>query len=106
MGKLLFSMLISLCLFSAQAPDAPKSASSRVIGELAAIDAAGKKITIKADKGGEVTAVLTDKTVYKRIAPGETDASKATTIGLGDLSVGDRVRARGKLSEDEKYLGT
>jgi hypothetical protein len=84
---------------AAQAPQ-PQA----VIGEVGSVDAAGKRLTVKADKGDLVTVVLEEKTLYLRVPPGEKDLKKASKIAFTDVSVGDRVRARGALSEDQKTL--
>ncbi len=79
-------------------------ARRRVIGEVLAADSAARKITVRSDAGGEVTVVLDDKTVFLRVPPGETDLRKAVRIQAGEIGAGDRVLARGTLSEDQKSL--
>ncbi|HWW77565.1 MAG TPA: hypothetical protein VNZ44_19335 [Pyrinomonadaceae bacterium] len=86
---------------SPQTPAGPaRPASDRVLGEVTAIDAAGKKISVKAEAGQAVTVGVDDKTLYRRIPPGETNIEKAVVIGFADIAVGDRVLARGKLDAD------
>jgi hypothetical protein len=53
-------------------------------------------MTLKTDAGQEVPVTLAPNTNFRRVAPGETDLRKAATIALSDVSVGDRVLARGK----------
>ena len=74
------------------------------IGEVKVIDAAGKQIIIKTDAGSLVTVVLNDATTYMRVAPGETTLSKATKIVFGDVGEGDRIFARGSVSDDKKTV--
>lgn len=87
-----------------QSPQTPagatRPASDRVLGEVTAIDAAGKKISVKTETGQAVTVGVEDKTLYRRIPPGETNVEKAVVIGFADIAVGDRVLARGKLDAD------
>ncbi|HEX5884374.1 MAG TPA: hypothetical protein VFY67_07495, partial [Pyrinomonadaceae bacterium] len=47
---------------------------------------------------------LGDKTTYKKLAPGETSLTNATDLTLADLAEGDRVMARGNVSEDRKSV--
>ncbi len=87
----------------AQTP-APASAQKGVIGAVTAIDAAGKQLTINADSGSAYTVKLDDKTAFVRVPPGEKDLKKATPIAFADLGVGDRVLARGPVSEGDKTI--
>ena len=75
-----------------------------VIGEVTAIDAAAKRMTVKTDTGAVVAVLLDDKTIYKRVPPGETTLKNATDIALTDVGVGDRVFARGRVADDQKSV--
>lgn len=77
---------------------------TRVIGEVTAVNAATHEIALKPDSGGAVTVKLTDKTLYLRVPPGEKDLKKAARIALDDVGAGDRVLARGRMSEDRAAL--
>jgi Cu/Ag efflux protein CusF len=87
----------------AQAQEAPAKLD-RVIGEVTAIDAAAKQLTVKTDAGAVVTAAADEKTVYLRVPPGEKDLKKATRIALEQTGVGDRVFVRGHMSADQKSI--
>jgi hypothetical protein len=106
---LIIAALISLPLtvtstgFAFQATD-PSITPKGAIGEVKTIDAAAKQLIIKTDAGSMVTVSLSDKTVYKRLAPGEQSLTNATDIALSDLVQGDRVWARGTVSEDRKSV--
>lgn len=76
--------------------------STRVIGELKAIDSAAKQITVKTDADSLVTVTVADSTGYSRIPPGEKTLDKATQITFADLGEGDRVLAVGKVADDNK----
>ena len=95
-----FLMAIVLALFAQDPGIAPKYA----IGEVKTIDATAKQMTIKTDAGSTVSVVLSDKTTYKRLAPGETSLTNATDITFADVGEGDRVMARGTVSEDKKTV--
>jgi hypothetical protein len=74
------------------------------IGEVKVIDNAAKQLIVKTDAGSLVTVVLGDKTVYMRLAPGEKTLTNATKIAFADVGEGDRVWARGKVSDDQKSV--
>jgi len=98
--------LITLALTSAafaQADD-PNIAAKHAIGEIKSIDAAAKQLTIKTDAGAEVTVSLSDKTTYKKLAPGEQSLTNATDVTFADLAEGDRVMARGTVAADRKSV--
>jgi hypothetical protein len=98
--------LITLALSSAsfaQTGD-PNIAAKHAIGEIKSIDAAAKQLTIKTDAGSMVTVSLSDKTTYKKLAPGEQSLTNATDVTFADLAEGDRVMARGTVSEDRKSV--
>jgi len=79
----------------AQTPPAP-AASLRVSGTVVAVDAASKHVSIKSDKGEDISVETTERTVVLRIPAGETDVNKATKIAVSDLTAGDRVVAVSK----------
>ncbi len=85
-------------------PGTPSSQSIRRIGVVTAVDPAAGRITIKTDAGQESGVLWQGATVFVRVAPGEKDLSKATKIVPVEISVGDRILARGRLSEDQKSI--
>jgi hypothetical protein len=98
--------LITLALTSATFAqgDDPNIAAKHAIGEIKSIDAAAKQLTIKTDAGSEVTVSLSDKTTYKKLAPGEQSLTNATDVTFADLAEGDRVMARGTVAADRKSV--
>jgi hypothetical protein len=88
----------------ASAALAQNAPSTRILGELTAINAGSNQLTIKTDKGESVSLTLAERTRYLRVTPGETDLKNASKISLSDLGTGDRVLALGKPSEDGKTL--
>jgi hypothetical protein len=99
---LTISLGIALAMFT-QGAD-PGIAAKYAIGEVKTIDAAAKQLTIKTDAGSTVSVMLSDKTTYKKLAPGETSMTNATDITFADVAEGDRVMARGTVSEDKKTV--
>lgn len=97
------SLLASSPASLAQTAD-PNIAAKHAIGEIKSIDAAAKQLTIKTDAGSMVTVSLSDKTTYKKLAPGEQSLTNATDLMFTDLAEGDRVMARGTVSADQKSV--
>jgi hypothetical protein len=89
------SLILLAGALRAQAP------ASRVTGTVTVMDSAAKQIKIKTDTGEDISVALQDRTNYLRVGA---DLKNPTKIAQGDISVGDRVVARGALSEDKKSL--
>ncbi|MDQ2746827.1 MAG: hypothetical protein M3T96_06165 [Acidobacteriota bacterium] len=74
-----------------------------VTGRVAAINAAGKELTVTSRGiGGETKLILTPKAdaVFRRYAPDSVNYSEAKMSSLDEIKVGDSVRARGDKSAD------
>ena len=99
----MISLLGSSPVSLAQTAD-PNIAAKHAIGEIKSIDTAAKQLTIKTDAGSMVTVTLSDKTTYKKLAPGEQSLANATDLTFADLGEGDRVMARGTVSDDRKSV--
>jgi hypothetical protein len=85
-------------------PGDPNITAKHAIGEIKSIDTSAKQLTIKTDAGSMVTVSLSDKTTYKKLAPGEKSLANATDVTLADLAEGDRVMARGDVAQDQKSV--
>lgn len=72
-------------------------AAQSAAGTVTKVDAGARSITVKADAGQEYSISMQPKATFRRVAPGQTDLSKAETIHLSDIAVGDRVLARGTI---------
>ena len=92
-----------ITLFAPQGGD-PNITAKYAVGEVKSIDATAKQLTIQTDAGSTVTVSLSDKTTYKKLAPGEKSLTNATDVTLTDLAEGDRVMARGNVSADQKSV--
>jgi hypothetical protein len=79
-------------------------AQARVVGEVTALDAAARALTVRTNEGQTVVIQTAERTAVLRLPPGETTADKAARITLSDIAVGDRLFARGEMSEDQKSL--
>ena len=82
----------------------PSIAAKHAIGEVKSIDVPQKIMSIKTDSGNTVFVTITDRTIYKRLAPGEQDLTKAVDITVADIGEGDRVMARGTVAADRKSV--
>jgi len=97
--------LITLALSPASYAQGDANITAKyAIGEVKSIDATAKQLTIKTDAGSLVTVSLTDKTTYKKLAPGEQSLTNATDVTFADLGEGDRIMARGTVAEDRKSV--
>src|SRR5712692_7517464 len=76
----------------------------RVVGEVADLDLANKRMTIKTAVGNVVTALLDEKIECFRVSPGESSLDKSVKISLSEIRVGDKVYVRGRLSDDGKRV--
>jgi hypothetical protein len=87
----------------AQTPD-PGITPNGVIGEVVAVDAAAGQMSVRTDAGSVVAVTVADNTVFKKLLPGETTLAKAADMAFKELAAGDRVFARGAVSDDRKTV--
>jgi hypothetical protein len=78
--------------------------SSQTIGEVTALDAQSRQISLKPDQGEAVTVTGGDNTSFRKVPPGAADLTKATRIAFSDVGVGDRIVAIGQKSDDGKQV--
>ncbi|HEX6184373.1 MAG TPA: hypothetical protein VFZ44_10875 [Pyrinomonadaceae bacterium] len=78
-----------------QGGEAARPARQRLVGEVTAVDAAAKQLTVRADTGETATLTTTEQTTYLRMPPGETSLQKGQPAAFADVRVGDRVLAPG-----------
>jgi hypothetical protein len=83
----------------AQAP-----AAQTVGGVVTKMDAAAAKLTLKTDAGQEISVSLEPKATFRQVPPGETDLKNAKAITAGDIEVGDRALAVGKMADDKASI--
>jgi hypothetical protein len=74
------------------------------MGEVTAVDAAAGQIRLKTDAGDAVTVRTDDKTSFVRAQPGARDLTGATPTTLAEITVGDRVMARGALGPADQAM--
>ena len=78
----------------AAAGAAKASAFTSLLGEVTAVAADAKEMTLKPDTGEALKVALDAKTHFMKIAPGEKDLKKAADVQFSEIGVGDRVLAR------------
>jgi hypothetical protein len=93
LGVLSLILLGGACAANAQT-------AANHVGVVTSIDPAAKQLKIKTDAGAELSVALQDRTNYLRVGA-DLNMKNAAKIALGDVAVGDRVLARGALSEDK-----
>jgi hypothetical protein len=77
---------------------------TQVAGTVSSVNADVRQITLKTDKGGDVSITTSETTLILRIPPGETDPKKGAKTTLSTLSAGDRAVVIGPLPTDPKRL--
>ncbi len=82
---------------------AQEPAVGRALGVVTKTDAAARQISLQTTTG-EVAVTVDAKAKVVRVAPGATNLTNAAAIELTDISVGDRLRARGRMADDRKSL--
>jgi len=78
-------------------------AAGRALGAVTKMDAAARQITLQTTTG-EIAVTVDAKAKVLRVAPGATNLTNAAAIELTDINVGDRLRARGRMTDDQKSL--
>ena len=97
-------LLSAFLAFGSSHAQTPANSQGRVLGEVVTTDPNNKQLLLKTAEGEQVTVACDDKTVFRRVPPGEKTLDKATPITLTDINVGDRVIARGTMTEASKAL--
>ena len=87
---------------SASAQTPPAANRSQISGTITSVNTGGNQLSLKSDKGGDVSVAITDRTLILRIPPGETDPKKGSKIALGALNPGDRAVIIGPPPADPK----
>ncbi len=76
------------------------SVQTNLIGEVTAVDRSAGKIIVQTEAKTSVTVTVGEKTVFRRVAPGQTSLAGAEQITLADVKVGDRVLIPGGASAE------
>ena len=100
LGSSLSLALLLHPLFAQTAPQPPQ----RVLGAIATLDAASKKVTVKTDAGDLYSVKLGEATKMQKVAPGEKDLKSATPLAFDEMAVGDRAIVMGSVSAENKTV--
>ena len=92
-------MALASSMLLAQAPP-----SQNVLGVVTKVDAAASKLTLKTEAGADVTIGFQPKTIFQKVAPGETDLKNANAIHVEEIEVGDRVIAVATPAADQSLM--
>jgi hypothetical protein len=76
----------------------------RVLGSITAADLANGQISLQTDQGELYAIKVLPEAKVQRIAPGQTDLSKAEPIAVDTLRKGDRILARGQQDATAKTM--
>jgi hypothetical protein len=87
---------------STAAQTTPAGNRAQISCTITSVDAGAKQLSLKGDKGEDVSVTTTDRTLILRIPPGETDPKKGSKIELSTLSAGDRAVVIGPAPADPK----
>ena len=98
----LAALVAILVAASAAAQTAPAGNRAQISGTVTSVDAGAKQLSLKGDKGEDVSVTTTDRTLILRIPPGETDPKKGSKIELSTLGSGDRAVVIGPAPSDPK----
>ena len=82
----------------------PGAALDRVLGEVSEIDPSTRQMTLSTAAGKKLPVKIDDKAIFRRVPPGEKSLDKAVEIAFADISVGDRVLARGATDDQTKVF--
>jgi hypothetical protein len=101
---LISCLLLSLSLVESSSRAQYKPSGSNVIGTVTSIE--GGTIVVLADTGAPAAVRIQGGAKLLRVPPGQTTLVGATSIGLEDIQVGDRVLAVGTLITDSNSILT
>lgn len=101
MSKLLITFALSMLACSGATLAHGQTAAQQqqhLLGEVTSVDQAAGLVTVRTDAGATVTVTTDERTIYRRLPPGETSLQKAERITRADLRAGDRVLVPGGAS--------
>jgi hypothetical protein len=79
-------------------------AQGRVVGTITVADLTKRQISLQTDKGELYAVEILPEAKVQRIAPGQTDLTKAEAIEIEAIAKGDRILARGQQDATAKTL--
>jgi hypothetical protein len=98
-----FLSLMCVLSVSAFAQGADGIKANLAAGEVSAVNTVENKISIKT-KDGSIDAILSSKTVFKRVLPENPTLAAAVPSNLTEIGLGDKVLVTGLVTDDKKSL--
>jgi Cu/Ag efflux protein CusF len=83
-----------------------QSSSAQLVGEVVAVDAASRQITLKTDQGDSVIISVRENAPVLRVPAGSKDLKTAPRISLAEIAAGDRVAASAHKVGDRMEAGS
>lgn len=78
-----------------------RAAQQHLIGEVTAMEQTTGQFTVRTDAGSSVVVTVNERTIYRRLPPGQTSIEKAEEITRADMRAGDRVLVPGGASGNQ-----
>ncbi len=104
LGALGLAVLLAQGLGLAMSPQAASQTAPPVRPIGAVTEIKPGSLTLHTDAGPNLVVLLPEGVTVLRVPPGAKDLKAAAKITVGEISVGDRVMARGHPSDDQKSL--
>ena len=101
-SMLLRTIAYAVLTIAAFAQTPPAGSRGQIAGTVTSVGSGAPQLSLKSDQGAEVSVTLTDRTVIRRIPPGETDSRKGVAIALAGVTAGDRAVVVGPTPADPK----
>jgi hypothetical protein len=92
--------LFAFCLLAAALPAATPAPEVSVTGEITALDASARRVSVRTDAGETAQIDVPEAAKVLRVKPGATNLEDAVPVAIGDAVVGDRALVRGRRTED------
>jgi hypothetical protein len=90
--------------FGTQLDRKVRGAADIAVGEVVNVDKQSSTTTVKTDEGSMLLLMLDANTICLRLPAGVTTIAGAVPVQPGEIGPGDRVLARGSMSEDKKQF--
>ena len=92
----------AILTMAAFAQTQPAGSRGQISGTVTGVGNGTPQLSLKSDQGADVSVTITDRTVIRRIPPGETDPRKGVAIPLAGVTAGDRAVIVGPAPADPK----
>jgi hypothetical protein len=101
-SMLLNTVACAVLAMAAFAQTQPAGSRGQISGTVTSVGSGTPQLSLKSDQGVDVSVTITDRTVIRRIPPGETDSRKGVAIAIAGVTAGDRAVIVGPTPADPK----